>query len=475
MLDFKELSQNGNDLELLVREILLVKGFKVQWSGKGADGGKDLICYEERQSEFLNDKKNWLIQCKHKAHGGNSVGVADLDDIVDSCTQHEAKAYLLVCSTYPSSAVMNRLEGITKNPAINLDATYWDATIIEQKLSTPELWKIAQTFFPKSSKNSSWEIYATENPNQWIVNFKGYHFHLSNRIGSKGNYHFGSIKNRIADIEKIKLKKDHFIRIRAVYFDDKNGNYSWFLDYMYPNDQQPIISSARISKILGDGYALEDGQCYSFDVISRPYFQNSDHYDKDHYDYYVPHLNNFRIGWQREIEDENRKERFTAWEEIKKEEKIKRETAFNNLVEKFKSISLLKLVRHVNCSIEDIDKFVKLRDWTELTEEIDVDTDHFFSAWLLVDVGANEKDFLDMMTYFPQEGECWFRLTKVYVYSPKNSGDGSELDEDEKSLFELSIRVHPAIVHTSSIGRQILNDYFEKCITAIDKYHADKK
>lgn len=342
MLDFKELSQNGNDLELLIREILLVKGLKVQWSGIGADGGRDLICYEERTSEFFNDRKTWLIQCKHKAHGGNSVGVADLDDIIDSVTQHNAKSYLLVCSTYPSSGVINRLEGITKNEKIDIEATYWDATIIEQKLSTPELWKIAQNFFPISSKNATWQIYATENPNHWIVNYKGYHFHLSNRIGSNGNYHFGSINSRINDIEKIKLNKDHFIRIRAVYFDDKNGNYSWYLDYMYPQDQNPIITSYKISNLLGDGYVLEDGQSYTFDVISRPYFPYSDHYDKDHYDYYVPHINNFRTGWKREIEYEIRKEKFIGWEEFLKEEKDKRNIVFEELVKKLKTIHSLR-------------------------------------------------------------------------------------------------------------------------------------
>ncbi len=46
MLNFKELSEDGNELELLIREILLVKGYKVQWSGKGPDGGKDLICFK---------------------------------------------------------------------------------------------------------------------------------------------------------------------------------------------------------------------------------------------------------------------------------------------------------------------------------------------------------------------------------------------------------------------------------------------
>jgi hypothetical protein len=475
MLDFKELSQDGRDLELLIREILLIKGFKVQWSGVGADGGRDLVCYEERQSEFLNDRKKWLIQCKHNAHAGNSVGIGDLDEIVDSSAQHNAKAYLLVCSTYPSSTVINRLEAITNNQAVNLDATYWDATIIEQKLSTPELWKIAQTFFPKSSRNSTWQFYATEHPNHWIVNFKGYHFHLSNRIGSTGNYHFKSIIKRIEDIEAIVLKDDHFIRIRAVYFDDKNGHYSWFIDYMFPQDEKPVTSPTRIAKVLGDGYALEDGQGYSFDVISRPYFKYSDHYDKDHYDYYVPYLENFRIGFHRDLDDSIWEERSREKREIREEEKVFRESTFSKLAEKLKSLSILKLLRAVNSDIEDIDKFVRLRDWSEIVEKLDINTDHFFSTWFLIDIKCSEKDFLEFISYLPQEGTSWFRLTKVYVFVPKDNDVGSVYDESDNSLFELSIRLHPVVVHSAMLGRQYFNEYFESCIKAIEKYETDKK
>ena len=97
MLDFTELSTDGQDLELLVRELLLRRGFSVQWSGKGADGGRDLVCIERRDSFFVPDEKRWLIQCKHNAVSGKSVSAQDLDSIVDSCTQHGCAGYLLAC------------------------------------------------------------------------------------------------------------------------------------------------------------------------------------------------------------------------------------------------------------------------------------------------------------------------------------------------------------------------------------------
>ena len=200
MLDFCELSADGQDLELIVREILLKKGLIAHWSGKGPDGGRDLICTERQDSFFLPSDRRWLVQCKHNAISGKAVGVKDLDSVVDSCQQHACTGYVLACSTYPSSAVVQRLEAITANSNLALVATYWDAVRIEQLLSTPSNWSLAQRFFPASA--DAWKVYATDRPNQWIVIYKSYYFHLLNRIGSQNEFHLESIKKRVEDIDR---------------------------------------------------------------------------------------------------------------------------------------------------------------------------------------------------------------------------------------------------------------------------------
>lgn len=469
MLDFKELSVDGNQLELLIREILLIKGFRIQWSGKGSDGGKDLICWEERDSEFLNDTKKWLIQCKHNAHSRKSVSLKDLDDIIDSCTHHEASGYILVCSTQPSSKVVERLEGITNNPKNHIEATYWDSVKIEQLLSTPRLWTIAQSFFPLSSKNSSWEIYATNNPNQWIANYKGYHFHLSNRVGSKIDYHFPSIDDRIKEIEKIEFPKNHFLRIRAVYFDDKNGCYSWFLDYMYPHNEKPKYNSKTLEYSLGDGYALDDGQLYSFDIISRPYLPFSDHYDKDHYDYYEPYLHSYHIGMRRD--DFDLRLKVGSWDEVLAHEdsrrKLKNES-FDKLVEILKNLKFAKLSRSINANIEDLDKFNNLRDWNELIENINLEHDRFFSIWLFFDV-ADKKKFLELISKIPLNIETNFRLSKTIVCRPEVNAQGCNVDE-ENNFYEITISIIPNFIHTSLDARIKLNSYLEEIIQNIKDF-----
>ena len=154
--------------------MLVTRGYRVQWSGKGTDAGRDLTCVESRNSFFMPDEKRWLIQCKHNAKSNKAVGVGDLGDIVDTCAQHSCAGFLLVCSTYPSSAVLQRLESISRNASVAVETTYWDMVRLEQILSTPKNWPLAQRFLPTSANAQDWRIYATESPNNWVIIYKGY-------------------------------------------------------------------------------------------------------------------------------------------------------------------------------------------------------------------------------------------------------------------------------------------------------------
>ncbi|OEZ83245.1 hypothetical protein JAB6_28190 [Janthinobacterium sp. HH104] len=466
MLDFKELNKDGKDFELLIRELLFSKGFSVYWSGVGPDGGRDLICIEERDSFFAPDKKRWLIQCKHNAHSGKSVGIDDLDDIVDSCVQHEATGFILVCSTQPSSSVVNRLEAITKNPKNEIVAIYWDYVFIERALSCANLWHVAQRFFPISAESTTWKVYATERPNHWVVNYKGYYFHLSNRVGSHHEYHFESIVRRVSSIEAIEFPKKHFIRVRSVYFDDKNGNYTWYLDYMYPNNESPTQSSAEIKHALGDGWALEDGQVYSFDVKLQQYSQFSDHYDPDHYGYYMSNMQSYLNGSSRELGWKATEEAYTSNENLKQKLENERVSVFNNFVSQLADVDCLRVMRSVNSCVEDLDKFHMRRDWAELIGELEIEEDRFFSCWFMFEV-SDVKEFLRLITYFPQGYKCTYRLTRVYVCVPDDgSGSAVEFDEDEY-LFELTISANPTLSPNRFIAREELNKFMEIGIKGI--------
>lgn len=469
MLDFTELSADGQDLELLVRELLFRQGFSVQWSGKGADGGRDLVCVEKRGSFFKEDERSWLIQCKHNANSGKSVGIADLDEISDSCAHHNCQGYLLVCSTHPSSAVVNRLEGISKNPQNVIAASYWDSVKIEQLLTTPKNWSLAQQFFPISASAENWQIYATDMPNQWVVIYKGYYFHLKNRIGSQRGYHLESVKQRITDIEGINLPKKHFLRPRSVYYDDKNGGYEWYIDYMYPNDERAVTGSAQIADALGDGYALEDGQCYAFHVTLRSYFEHSDHYDPDHYQYYgsdtIPRNGGPRNtqSYEEYAEVESSKERLLKYSE---QERVR---GFDELCKELNGVPFVQLIRKCNSYIECLDRFYIQKNWSELIEELEISNDRFFSAWFLIRV-TDDDEFHNLVSHFPQGVDKHFRLTRPHVYLPSEDLKRSVRDDDGDLIYELTLSIHPSIVGSKVTGRSLLNEYFEELASAVAAY-----
>jgi len=469
VLNFTELSADGQDLELLVREIIFRQGLSVHWSGKGADGGRDLICIERRGSFFQQDERSWLIQCKHNANSGKSVGIAELDDISDSCAHHKCQGYLLVCSTQPSSAVVNRLEGISSNPRNSLVASYWDSVKLEQLLYTPRNWALAQRFFPVSAAAEDWQIYATEMPNQWVVIYKGYYFHLRNRIGSNGDYHLDSVKNRISDMEAIGLPAKHFLRPRSVYYDDKNGGYEWYIDYMYPNTDRAVTGSAQIANALGDGYALEDGQCYTFHIRLRSYFENSDHYDPDHYGYYdsdaIPRSGGPLRHQSYEDYSEAEESKVRLMESVEEE----RVRGFDNLCRELEYVPFIKLIRKCNSYIEYLDRFYIQRNWSEVIEELNIDSDRFFSAWFLIRVDDDEA-FHELVSHFPQGFDKHFRLTRAHIYLPGDGLTRSVRDDSRDCLYELTLSIHPLIIGNKVTGRNLLNEYFEELARAVFAY-----
>lgn len=291
MLDFTELSNDGQDLELLVRELLFSIGYKVYWSGRGPDGGRDLVCIEETNSIFMQTSKKWLIQCKHKAVSGASVGVADLDDIVTSCAQHECDGYVLITSTQPSSSVVTRLESITQSNHSPVIATYWDSIELERRLKTAQQWNIAQRFFPRSA--SGWQIFASERPNHWTANYRGYYFHITNRIGSSCQMHLSNIVDKLDLLERFAFPEKHFMRLRSVYFNDKSRTFMWYVDYMHPHDEIPVLTDSQLEEALSEEW--ND----SFDIKIRKYIEHSDHYDPDHYDFYDRYMGQFILGMYR--------------------------------------------------------------------------------------------------------------------------------------------------------------------------------
>lgn len=308
MIDFSELPSDGIKFEQLVRELLLRSGFEVHWTGVGPDGGRDLVAIEKAEGMLAPFQRKWLVSCKHYANSGKSVGLNDVTDINDACDTVGATGYLLACSTQPSSTVVRRFEEIEARGKFVI--RYWDSVELEKRLSAPQTLALVYLFLPISAKTNPWHIYATYSPSFWAANYKDYLLYLGSRTAHKFPS-LADVEEIVRRLESIKLPDGedwncHYLRPRAVYFDDKHEQFSVFADYLYPEKRgAEILPPSELNNVLRDGMGLynDDTSMWyltNWDIKYVPCRQISDHFHLDHKDYYEPFMQQYRSGHARD-------------------------------------------------------------------------------------------------------------------------------------------------------------------------------
>lgn len=453
-MDFKELSKDGNDFELLVRELLHNRGLEVYWSGKGPDGGKDLICIEKYSSSFKNTSKKWLVQCKHNAHSGNAVGKSELDSIIDSCGEHNATGYILVCSTYPSSAVVKRLNEIEKNGKIS--TCFWDSIKLEKELQKPSNWNIVNLFFPKYATQCGWHINTIE-PGFWFANYNGNIFYISTRLSADYGPILHNIEERLETIKDLSKSDNEFVRTRAIYFDDNHTNYRIYVDILIPKKGNVkeeylncLVENLNFSNTI-------DGVPYEFDIMTYFYNPSSDSFDVDSVHYYKPYLDIFKYGGSREgtrvYSYYNSESKMELTEEFTNK-------PFENLVAHFKQLNFLDILNSNNSRIEIIDLFSEDFSWSSFDE------DNFFNVAIRFYCNDFEK-LTVLLSYFPQNVSEHFELKENYPYYPE---EGFRLD---KRIYTLEFTVHSSAITSKIQFRHLINIYLLEVSEGINKYLND--
>lgn len=116
IVDFKEIPQanysNGEQdtFELFSRDFLNYLDLNILSDpDRGPDGGKDIIVEETMKGVLGDEKRRFLVSCKHNAHNGKSVGVEDEQNISDRIKQHGCDGFIGVYSTLPSSSLNERI------------------------------------------------------------------------------------------------------------------------------------------------------------------------------------------------------------------------------------------------------------------------------------------------------------------------------------------------------------------------------
>ena len=458
LLDFGELDVNGDDFELLIRELLYNKGLEVYWSGKGPDGGKDLLCIERYKSNFKDVKKRWLIQCKHNAHSGNSVGVNDLGSISNACRQHNAEGYILVCSTYPSSSVVNMLDGIEQHEKISTG--FWDYQTIERQLMTPNNWSLISRFFPKSVLKMGVQVSQIES-DFWRIFYKGSVFYFSLRLGTNFNSYLKDLFDRIEELKTLKMPEHHYLYLRAIYFDDKYCNFRAYYDYLLPEGttKEEFRPSRELIELCSE--RCIDGVFWDADVIFYECRYGSDSFDFNDQSYYSQFINDFRYGIER-----RKKNKFSL---VKRDDPFEftednRSKSYEQFVESIKKIRYINILNASNSSIEDIGFFSDNFDWDDVIKGLDFKVNNFFEVTIRFE--CNEFESLcELLNSFPQSVTEVFQLDKNYIFMPD---EGYESEEDK--IYTLRISIHPALMTSKSHFRLQINQYLDKLTACVEKY-----
>ena len=156
LLDFTEIPEANagggqqDAFELFARDLLAHLGFAiVSGPDRGPDGGRDLIVREQRSGVSGTTNVDWLVTCKHKAHSGQAVGVAEEPDLLDRVRRHKANGIIAVYSTLPAAGLTQKLEALAR--AEDLNHLVYDRERIEGKLlESPAGRMIARRYMPKS-------------------------------------------------------------------------------------------------------------------------------------------------------------------------------------------------------------------------------------------------------------------------------------------------------------------------------------
>ncbi|SEK33692.1 Restriction endonuclease [Pseudobutyrivibrio ruminis] len=461
-LDFCELDTSGDDFELLVREILYNEGYEVYWSGKGPDGGKDLICVEKYNSIFKEGRKRWLIQCKHNAHSGNAVSNNDLGNITNSCKANNADGYILVCSTYPSSTAVKTLENIELYDKIS--TSFWDYQTLEGKLLNPRNWSLVSRFFPKSAEKMNIQI-SQISSDCWRIYYKGSIVVLSLRIASNCNNYIPFLKDRVDEMLDIPLPEGHYFKIRAIYYDDKYCNYRIYYDYLIPSgcDLDKLTVSEKVKEICSERWF--EGIYSIPDVVLYECNYYSDGFDINDKDYYSRFMQDYQCGFDREFA--NRWGRIIHKDSPFGYTEDNVNKCYNSFIETFKKIPSITVYNSHNSSVESIGKYSDNSLWMEEDENRLCPNNPFE-----VKIRFSCDDFdelINCINYFPVEpiGEI-FSIEKNYVFLPDTG-----FDSDENDIYTLRIQVNRDN-KTKASYRRHLNSYLDKLTGCINTYLTER-
>lgn len=122
----------------------LVKVVRAKKSGRGSDGGRDILVEMDMHDGIQAFKRRWVVQCKFEQRSRFPANTGGIRDLLDT---HKANGYLLVCKSRASAGITKCLEELEKSDSNGRCYVYWDGPQFRTWLLPFD--ELIKRYFPK--------------------------------------------------------------------------------------------------------------------------------------------------------------------------------------------------------------------------------------------------------------------------------------------------------------------------------------
>jgi Restriction endonuclease len=156
-LDFSKLAGTppGETFQALIRLIGEQLKLGVSWTGRGADGGRDLIFVETQEGPIKGRPVRWLVSCKDNSDSKRSVTERDVGNVSDKVRQHDCDGFLLATTTTASAALKELLDKLDADARDPIQTKVWDRFYISQMLLSDRFSSLLMQFFPEHQRREA--------------------------------------------------------------------------------------------------------------------------------------------------------------------------------------------------------------------------------------------------------------------------------------------------------------------------------
>jgi len=119
---------------------------KVSQSGKGADGGRDLLLTISYSSPVRSFEHRWVVQCKFYNRDVRNSDFADIN-IPSLIHEYNAEGFLLICKKGVVNTLQQKLDNLEKNCKFGYAYRIWTGTIFLSEIIRMESDVVRKQFF----------------------------------------------------------------------------------------------------------------------------------------------------------------------------------------------------------------------------------------------------------------------------------------------------------------------------------------